>query len=83
MHQMNDYEREMVNQRLQQDIRDAQQWRQAHSADTDPAPHVTSNAHSSFLARVIRRLFQFGRRVSVNESQPDPSVTHSVETPGT
>jgi hypothetical protein len=78
MHQMNDYQRDMVNQRHQHDIHSAQQWRQTHTTDTEPAPHVINVARPSLLVRFIAATAQRIRRALTANRQ---SVSHSTETP--
>jgi urease accessory protein UreH len=75
---MNDYQRDMIHQRHQQDIHNAQQWRQTLTTDTNPAPHITNKARQSLLVRFIAATVQRIRRVLTANRQ---SVSHSIETP--
>jgi hypothetical protein len=75
---MNDYQREVIDQRHQQDIRDAQQWRQTHTSDPDPAPHITNVARPSLVARFIMATAQRIRGLLTANRQ---SVSRSIDTP--
>jgi hypothetical protein len=82
MHQMNDYQRDMINQRHQHDMHNAQHWRQAHTSHPDPAPQISIEARPSIFVRFIAATAQRIRRVFVNARQPHATATHRIETPG-